>query len=1150
MAIFLAVISLAAGPAEARRHPFRTFSEQGGLPMSAVNGVVQAQDGTLWLVGRGGAAVFDGFAWRREDEGDGVGTVPLGRIATDGGGNLWAVARHTPVQLFRREAGQWQALPPCPASAWGRAVSAFAVDGSRAQDPVIAVATSQAGVRIWRRGAWRELALPGGARVHHLRWQDGTLGAATAQGLYTIAVPEEGPLRAVPVAGLPAGPVYATVGTGADLGQIVAGRGWLGRLGAGGYTPIATDPRLDLPDAFAGVAAVRDSLGGIWCSTPSLVVHHHPLSGLEFLDRSSGLVANGAADLTVDREGQVWLVGPRGVSVLGDRRATGWDREAGLLADEVTAVLELADGRILLGHEGGLTVLADEPRPVPITRDGATSRVMGLAAAPDGSLWLAGGALGLARLDEDLRPHWMWRPARRSGSCAAVAVGPDGTVWAGGSDGLVRRVGDAFLPVPLTTPADSTPVLVRRIHAAADGTVHLATGRHGVIVVTPAGAVRRTAVADPEANSTYAVQPAPDGGWWVGTGAGLRRLGPGGIGPIGLADPVIDRPVYAIATDPAGRVWFGTDAGVRAWDGIALRPFGVADGLLGAETNRDAVTVDSQGRLWVGTDRGVTVLDERLGWDGAPPPAARLEAFVVDGLVLPPDRALRLGPDARELVIRLGSSSLAAPGRIRFRTYLEGFDRRWREAETLPDRALRFTNLPVGTYRFHAQAVDADGRPGAVVTSASLQVAPPLWRRPAVLASAAVAILGLVWLAATAVNGRAYARRLRREVAARTAELAASEQAVRRESHRLEVVLGSISDGVIVAGPDGRITLGNAAAARLLGIAPGRLAGRALEEVLPGVTAMVREARAAQLTGTSSFVGDDAAIPYRVGSNGRDLEIAVAPLEDAQGSSGARVLAFRDVTGRRRNEDERMHMRRLGSLGLLAGGIAHDFNNLLTIVLGNTAVARDTAALPAEAAAGLDNIEQAALRARDLTSRLLDFARGDAPRTRPVDLAAGVRRTAGLVLADSALGLVDELPADLRPVAADPGQLDQVLQNVLLNARQAMPRGGTVRVVARNTDGDGANGKAAVELTIADEGPGIAAADLERVFEPYYTTKAGGTGLGLAIAYAIVARHGGRLTVASQPGAGAAFTLRLPAALAVPAAACPDQADPVSGAAS
>jgi signal transduction histidine kinase len=107
-----------------------------------------------------------------------------------------------------------------------------------------------------------------------------------------------------------------------------------------------------------------------------------------------------------------------------------------------------------------------------------------------------------------------------------------------------------------------------------------------------------------------------------------------------------------------------------------------------------------------------------------------------------------------------------------------------------------------------------------------------------------------------------------------------------------------------------------------------------------------------------------------------------------------------------------------------------------------------------------------------------------------------------------------------------------------------------VRLFARNCGGDGVHGGATVELTVADEGPGIAAADRERVFEPYFTTKTGGTGLGLAIAYAIVARHGGRLSVASQPGQGAAFTLRLPAAPAVPAPDRPDLADPVSGAAS
>ncbi|MCB9915048.1 MAG: response regulator [Planctomycetes bacterium] len=232
-------------------------------------------------------------------------------------------------------------------------------------------------------------------------------------------------------------------------------------------------------------------------------------------------------------------------------------------------------------------------------------------------------------------------------------------------------------------------------------------------------------------------------------------------------------------------------------------------------------------------------------------------------------------------------------------------------------------------------------------------------------------------------------------------------------------------------------------------------------------------------------------------------------------------------------ENERAH--RLEALGVLAGGVAHDFNNLLTVISGSF-VLLQSAPRP-----GLDRHEvcadglAAAHRARALTQQLLTFSRGGAPLLRAASVAELVRESVRFALRGSDLVAECELPDDLWPASMDPDQISQVLSNLLVNAKQASPAGGRVRVRGRNCPADGELSAPYVEIEVADEGSGIPASELGRIFDPYYSTKSDGSGLGLATAHSIVRRHGGRLTVSSTPGRGSAFRVQLPAATEAPA---------------
>ncbi len=265
------------------------------------------------------------------------------------------------------------------------------------------------------------------------------------------------------------------------------------------------------------------------------------------------------------------------------------------------------------------------------------------------------------------------------------------------------------------------------------------------------------------------------------------------------------------------------------------------------------------------------------------------------------------------------------------------------------------------------------------------------------------------------------------------------------------------------------------------------------------------------------------------------------PIRHASEITGMRGLLV-DISARKREEQLRWQLetelakaQKLDSIGLLAGGIAHDFNNILTAIVGNISLARMRSDQPDLVAQCLENAERASLRARDLTLRLLTFSRGGEPTRRPISLAKLLTDATTFALAGSNVRGDFSLAADLAAIHADEVQMLQVLHNVVLNAVQAMPDGGILRVQADTVSIDTSApipvppGRY-VRLEIIDQGAGIPENQLDRIFDPFFTTRPNGSGLGLTISFSIVRRHGGHVAVASKVGQGTRVTLYLPTA--------------------
>ena len=242
----------------------------------------------------------------------------------------------------------------------------------------------------------------------------------------------------------------------------------------------------------------------------------------------------------------------------------------------------------------------------------------------------------------------------------------------------------------------------------------------------------------------------------------------------------------------------------------------------------------------------------------------------------------------------------------------------------------------------------------------------------------------------------------------------------------------------------------------------------------------------------------------------------------------------RDITSRKRMENELLKVEKLESLGILAGGIAHDFNNILSAILGNVSLAKLLVQPEEKLYTYINNAETACARARDLTQQLLTFAKGGAPVKKTSSIAQLLNETAGFALRGSNVRCEFQIAEDLWTAEVDEGQISQVIHNLVINADQAMPEGGALKVRAENILVNGQQniplpeGKY-IAVAVSDQGIGIPKEYITKIFDPFFTTKQKGSGLGLASCYSILVNHGGYITAASEPGAGSTFTFYLPA---------------------
>ncbi len=391
-------------------------------------------------------------------------------------------------------------------------------------------------------------------------------------------------------------------------------------------------------------------------------------------------------------------------------------------------------------------------------------------------------------------------------------------------------------------------------------------------------------------------------------------------------------------------------------------------------------------------------------------------------------------------------------------------------------------------------------------------------------------------LESTVAERTADLRKANEELATEIRERKQAEDALRRQEELIRSIIDNVDEAILLIDPDYRILTANRSYCEWAGLSLDSISGRPCYEVTHKLRRPCSEEGRDCSVKRAFETGAACVVEFRSqDARGRFtyVEKKAFPVNDSSGSFVAAIETVRDVTDRHLLEAERLKTQKLEAIGTLAGGIAHDFNNLLQGVFGYLSMARINLDQKEKAGSMLEQAEKALQMSVNLTSQLLTFAKGGKPVKERISLRQVLENAAKFALSGSRCDYRLFIDDDLWSVEADEGQMGQVIQNVVLNASEAMPDGGTIMISADNVEfppGEPSlpEGGAFVRIAVQDPGIGIPDKYLSKIFDPYFTTKQKGSGLGLATSYSIIRNHGGSMSVESRPDKGTTFFIYVP----------------------
>jgi len=1135
----------------------RTWRRANGLPASAVTSIAQSADGRLWLGTSQGLVFFDGVGFRvfsLSGEGD-LGSKVITSLAPRAGGGLWLGLDRGGFAFF--DGQQFHSLYR---SEWKLPVPTTVRTVLTLRDGTVLIGGTGFAGKLTGTNTFTSLSPTRNSDVFSVCEEtNGRIWMGTADdGLFYV---EHARIVRFPNPTLQHLIISSIV-------EDRVGNIWLGTVeGLRCFGPNFQEKLVNvIPTASQPRALLLDRHGVLWIGTAASGLYRYYNGKFTFLTKEDGLASDRILSLAESDDGSIWVGTEDGLSQVSDVKFPTLSTTEGLVNDDCLAVAASPQGGIWAGTANGVSYYQDGhfSNFGYNATDGLRSRwVKYVFVARNGDVYCIGAKKNLDLFSGNhVVMSWtnsIWP--------RAVAEDSHGILVAVAGD-LMRIENDKLVPVRLADGSNVSLRWISDVLVARDDSIWVAA-TEGVFQIKD-GVPHNLCHDNGVYQSTFYFLCEDDGGnIWAAQNTGIARFKDGKMQQITQKQGLHEDFIYAIVPDKSGNFWMDSSRGIfrvsqselnAVADGSAQRVHcSVYEGEDAVKSNDKGTQEYSgcrslDGRIWFPSSKGIVMIDPTNVPSNRLPPVVSIERVRINGQEYRPDQEPVLEPGPGNLEFDYSALDYQAPQKIQFRYRLDGYESDWVDAGSR--RSAFFTNLKPGRYRFQVQACNADGVWNTIETSFALELPRRFHETIAFRLTCLAAVLGFgayawwVWHLrrrhAQLLQTRAL---LESKVQERTSELRNEieerkrvEGTLRESEEKFHQLAENITDVFWITSPDRqKIHYISHAYELIWGRSVADLCAHPeqwLEAVLPADRERVLAVFAKLMNDEPSM-----SVEYQITHpNGavRWIHDRGFQVRDAAGNVVRLTGIATDITERKQLEAQLFQSQKMETVGKLAGGVAHEFNSILTAIIGQSELLIEDLPSGSPLSQSATEISKAADRAAALTRQLLAYGRKQFLHPKTLDLNQVIADMEGMLRhlmgGDVDVRIISD--AGLRAVMADAGQLEQVIINMAINARDAMPRGGKLTLETANVTFNHERADRDPEmkpgdyvmLAITDTGTGMSTEVKARVFEPFFSTKdvGQGTGLGLATCYGIIKQSGGHISVYSEPGRGTTFKIYLP----------------------
>lgn len=792
------------------------YTEEEGLPDGLVNDILQDETGRIWFATRSGIGIYDGSKWTYHNNSNGLRNQHIIKLQFDNFKRPWVLSSGNNINIAYLENKTWTEIPGIGFSMGGTVkLTDFNVQIID-NEIIILVGTEKSGLFVYKHGYWSnfttEFGLPS-LNINSILYYDNLFYIGTSKGaVYTDKNMSFKPLPFLNEAGKSILLFKADSST-SKTRLWVMGEKSIGYIKNNDFVKVTSNKAYSDKLTYYFANLIPEYFNSIVYSySQSLILFEKDKKHSTKLTTENGLSQIGATSLFLDREMNLWATGMRGVTKITSMRFANYNQGNGLFEDEVTAINEMQNGEIIMGHNNGFSFFSGGkfthlPVKVRHNENIGYNRVLDIAVDGKGNAYFAAAETGFGKIDNKKNISWLNRN-NIINEAVSIEINDEGEIFCLTLGALYKYESGSLKS--LYSFSDNN-INARKIFFETNGGIYIATMNNGLAYSKDFKKWNYYKVQNKkEINNVYSFFIDKKYGRFVGTEAGLYTVDGDSLKKMNLNDFEINRPVYFIAKDTSKNFWFGTNNGVLRWDEKNVRHYSKNTGLIGYETNRDAGFICSGGCMWIGTDKGVSrYLSKFDDISKIATPIVTVDSIFVDENLYTGDKTLALPYSKNNLTFETSVISFIAEEENILNYKLVGYDNKWQTPLNYRSTYIKYTNLPPGEYFLSLKAINALDQSSDIIVSKKIIIEKPFYLSYWFYAGILATIGFIVFVGFKQFERIHYSKKLEKEVKARTLELKESE-------NKYKSLLSNLQEGFFVV-QDGVIKLANNALAKMVG---------------------------------------------------------------------------------------------------------------------------------------------------------------------------------------------------------------------------------------------------------------------------------------------------------------------------------------------